>query len=162
MIHLWAHLALRTFLTWLLQWVEIELMVQVLCPIIQRFICIFVRYPEGNIYIYWGEQAMPLSYKSLGRYLEGNIVIYDLHSDYLLIFNFYLVFWIFSCDIMLSIQDFWWLIFLNLGHIACSTQLILNYKSLNCISWDVNCIKHIYCICSLWMEGCFLILRPLI
>ena len=82
MIHLWAHLALRTFLTWLLQWIEIELMVQVLFSIIQRFICIFVRYTEGNI------------------------VIYDLHSDYLLIFNFYLVFWIFSCDIMLSIQDF--------------------------------------------------------
>ena len=49
---------------------------------------------------------MPLSYKSLGRHLEGNIVIYDLHSDSLLIFNFYLVFWIFSCDIMLSILDF--------------------------------------------------------
>ena len=49
---------------------------------------------------------MPLSYKSLGRHLEGNIVIYDLHFDYLLIFNFYLVFWIFSCDIMLSILDF--------------------------------------------------------
>ena len=63
-------------------------MVQVLFPIIQRFICIFVRYPEGNIFIYRGEQAMPLSYISLGRHLEGNVVIYDLHYDYLLILIF--------------------------------------------------------------------------
>ena len=31
---------------------------------------------------------MPLSYISLGRHLEGNIVIYDLHYDYLLILIF--------------------------------------------------------------------------
>ena len=43
-----------------------------------------------------GEQDMPLSYKSLDRHHEDNIAIHDLHSAYLLIFNFYLVFWIFK------------------------------------------------------------------
>ena len=58
-------------------------------------------------------------------------------------------FFLVSCDMCCQFGICWWLIFLNLGHIAWSTHLIPNYKSLNCIGWDVNCIKLIYCICSL-------------
>ena len=53
-----------------------------------------------------GEQDMALSYKSLGRNHEGNIDIHDLHSAYLLTFNFYLAFWIFFLVICVANSGF--------------------------------------------------------
>ena len=155
---------------WLLQLAEIHLLVQVLFPIIQRFICIFAIHLEV---FYFLDNSIVTTVRGRGirtlflLIMESGIChwaanllavimkVILLSMISILPTCLYLIFiwssgffFLVSCDMCCQFGICWWLIFLNLGHISWSTQLP-NYKSLNCIGWDVNCIKLIYCICSL-------------